>query len=62
VQQKIFNKHYIIAKISSSIITLSLMNQGLQDRSFDNYTSRDQTIRTKLLDDILVLGDIENTI
>jgi len=62
VQQDLYNKHYIIAKISSSVIGLALMNQGLFNASYGNFTDRDNVLREKLLKDIDVLDGLENTI
>lgn len=62
VQQGLYNKHYIIAKISSSVIGLALMNQGLLSTDYGNFTHRASVLREKLLIDIDTLDELENTI
>ena len=57
-----YHKHYLVSKISSNVITLGLINMGLQDNNFQNFTQRKSTLRGKLLKDIELLEAMEDTI
>ncbi len=57
-----YHKHYLVSKISSNVITLGLINMGLQDNSFQNFTQRRTTLRGKLLKDIELLETMEDSI
>jgi hypothetical protein len=43
--QNLYHKHYLIGKISSNIITLGLINMGLQRDNYQNFTNRRVTLR-----------------
>jgi hypothetical protein len=60
--QNLYHKHYLVSKISSNVITLGLINMGLQDSSFQNFTQRKATLRGNLLKDIELLEVMEDSI
>jgi hypothetical protein len=60
--QNLYHKHYLVSKISSNVITLGLINMGLQDNNFQNFTQRKATLRGKLLKDIELLEVMEDSI
>ena len=62
VLQNLYHKHYLVSKISSNVLTLGMINMGMQDDNYMNFTGRRETLRRKLLKDIELLEQMENSI
>lgn len=57
-----FNKHYLISKISANVITMGLINMNIMDNVYGNFTQRTKNLRDKLLLDIDELEKMEDSI
>jgi hypothetical protein len=62
VLQNLYHKQYLISKISANIITMGLINMGLQDDTYLSFTSRRADLRAKLLSDIDMLETMEDSV